>query len=301
MRISVDINGQIYEGDAEPRTLLSDFIRHTAGLTGTKVGCEQGVCGACTVQLDGEAVRSCLMLAVQANGRAIRTIEGLAGDGGLHPLQRAFHEAHALQCGFCTPGFLMSMEAYDPRAPGRRRGGAARGARRQPLPLHRLSRDHRGRGARGPRDEGGLMLNDVQRVGFAGLGAMGAGIAQRLMDAGYEVVGWNRTKEKARPLLDAGMGWAETPRELAASVDVLFTMLTNTVAIEATANGPDGVLAGLGEGTVWADSARSRRRQRRARGASARPWRVVSRLPRVRQPRHARRRSDVGDGGARPN
>lgn len=112
MRIHVEINGDAYEGDVEPRTLLSDFIRHTTGLTGTKVGCEQGVCGACTVQLDGEAVRSCLMLAVQANGRALRTVEGLSGDGGLHPLQRAFHEAHALQCGFCTPGFLMSMEAF---------------------------------------------------------------------------------------------------------------------------------------------------------------------------------------------
>ena len=111
MRISVEINGRAYEGDVEPRTLLTDFIRHGAGLTGTKVGCEQGVCGACTVQLDGEPVRSCLMLAAQADGRAVRTVEGLAADGELHPLQRAFHEAHALQCGFCTPGFLMSMEA----------------------------------------------------------------------------------------------------------------------------------------------------------------------------------------------
>jgi carbon-monoxide dehydrogenase small subunit len=112
MRISVDINGRAYEGEVEPRTLLSDFIRHGAGLTGTKVGCEQGVCGACTVQLDREPVRSCLMLAVQANGRALTTVEGLAVDGELHPLQRAFHEAHALQCGFCTPGFLVSMEAF---------------------------------------------------------------------------------------------------------------------------------------------------------------------------------------------
>jgi aerobic-type carbon monoxide dehydrogenase small subunit (CoxS/CutS family) len=112
VRIRTEINGERYEGDVEPRTLLSDFIRHGAGLTGTKVGCEQGVCGACTVQLEGEAVRSCLMLAVQANGRSLTTIEGLAGESGLHPLQRAFHEAHALQCGFCTPGFLMSMEAY---------------------------------------------------------------------------------------------------------------------------------------------------------------------------------------------
>jgi 3-hydroxyisobutyrate dehydrogenase-like beta-hydroxyacid dehydrogenase len=97
------------------------------------------------------------------------------------------------------------------------------------------------------------MFNDIERVGFAGLGAMGAGIAQRLLDAGYDVVGWNRTKEKAEPLLDAGMGWADTPRELAASVDVLFTVLTNTAAIEATADGPDGVLAGLSRGTIWAD------------------------------------------------
>jgi aerobic-type carbon monoxide dehydrogenase small subunit (CoxS/CutS family) len=112
LRISVDINGRAYEGEVEPRMLLSDFIRHGAGLTGTKVGCEQGVCGACTVQLDGQPVRSCLMLAVQANGRALTTVEGLAPDGELHPLQRAFHEAHALQCGFCTAGFLMSMEAF---------------------------------------------------------------------------------------------------------------------------------------------------------------------------------------------
>jgi aerobic-type carbon monoxide dehydrogenase small subunit (CoxS/CutS family) len=113
VKISVEINGRPYEGEVEPRTLLSDFIRHGVGLTGTKVGCEQGVCGACTIHLDGQAVRSCLMLAVQANGRALRTVEGLSGDSDdLHPLQRAFHEAHALQCGFCTPGFLMSMEAY---------------------------------------------------------------------------------------------------------------------------------------------------------------------------------------------
>jgi 3-hydroxyisobutyrate dehydrogenase-like beta-hydroxyacid dehydrogenase len=96
-------------------------------------------------------------------------------------------------------------------------------------------------------------VNETERIGFAGLGAMGAGIARRLLDAGYEVVGWNRTKEKAQPLLDAGMGWADTPRELAASAEMLFTMLTDTAAIEATAGGDDGVLAGLREGVVWAD------------------------------------------------
>jgi carbon-monoxide dehydrogenase small subunit len=113
VRIAVTINGAVHEGEVEPRTLLSDFIRHRARLTGTKVGCEQGVCGACTVQLDGEPVRSCLMLAIQADGRSLGTVEGLAApDGGLHPLQRAFHETHALQCGFCTAGILMSVEAF---------------------------------------------------------------------------------------------------------------------------------------------------------------------------------------------
>ena len=97
------------------------------------------------------------------------------------------------------------------------------------------------------------MTSETPRLGFAGLGAMGAGIARRLHDAGYDVVCWNRTKAKAEPLLEAGLGWAGTPRELAASVDVLFTMLTNTAAIEAAADGPDGVLAGLREGAVWAD------------------------------------------------
>jgi aerobic-type carbon monoxide dehydrogenase small subunit (CoxS/CutS family) len=112
VRIAVEINGARVEGDVEPRTLLSDFIRHGAGLTGTHVGCEHGVCGACTVQIDGETVRSCLMLAAQADGRSILTVEGLApGDEPLHPLQRAFHDHHALQCGFCTPGFLLAAEA----------------------------------------------------------------------------------------------------------------------------------------------------------------------------------------------
>jgi aerobic-type carbon monoxide dehydrogenase small subunit (CoxS/CutS family) len=112
VRITVEINGTRYAGDVEPRTLLSDFIRHRAGLTGTHVGCEHGVCGACTVQIDGETVRSCLMLAAQADGRSVLTVEGLApGDDPLHPLQAAFREHHALQCGFCTPGFLLSAEA----------------------------------------------------------------------------------------------------------------------------------------------------------------------------------------------
>jgi aerobic-type carbon monoxide dehydrogenase small subunit (CoxS/CutS family) len=109
--ITVTINGRVHRGEVEPRTLLSDFIR-SEGLTGTNVGCEHGVCGACTVQLDEEPVRSCLMLAVQADGRSVRTVEALALGHELHPLQQAFQEAHALQCGFCTPGFLMSLDVF---------------------------------------------------------------------------------------------------------------------------------------------------------------------------------------------
>jgi aerobic-type carbon monoxide dehydrogenase small subunit (CoxS/CutS family) len=105
--ISLTINGRDYPVRVEPRRTLVDTIRDECGLTGTHIGCEHGVCGACTVILDGEAVRSCLMFAVQANGKAIRTVEGLADGGTLHPLQRAFIAHHGLQCGFCTPGFLM--------------------------------------------------------------------------------------------------------------------------------------------------------------------------------------------------
>jgi carbon-monoxide dehydrogenase small subunit len=110
--IQINVNGHDYEGVVEPRLLLVDFLRDHLGLTGTHVGCEHGVCGACTIQWDGEPVRSCLIFAVQAHGAQLRTVEGLApGPTELHPIQQAFHEAHGLQCGFCTPGFLMTVEA----------------------------------------------------------------------------------------------------------------------------------------------------------------------------------------------
>jgi aerobic-type carbon monoxide dehydrogenase small subunit (CoxS/CutS family) len=117
--IAVDtvVNGRRYREDVEPRLLLSDFIRHRLGLTGTHVGCEHGVCGACTVKVDGVAVRSCLMLAVQADGAEIVTVEGLAGAGELTPLQAAFHRHHALQCGFCTPGILLAADDLLSRNP----------------------------------------------------------------------------------------------------------------------------------------------------------------------------------------
>ncbi|GBD21603.1 Caffeine dehydrogenase subunit gamma [bacterium HR28] len=111
--IRVVVNGVPYEREVEARLLLSDFLRHELGLTGTHVGCEHGVCGACTVLFDGEPVRSCLLLAVQADGHVIETVEGLApSEAELHPLQRAFWEKHGLQCGYCTSGMLMVLKAF---------------------------------------------------------------------------------------------------------------------------------------------------------------------------------------------
>ena len=106
--VEITVNGQTYNKQVEPRKLLSDFLREDLDLRGTHVGCEHGICGACTVLMNGHTVRSCLMFAVQANGEEITTIEGLATNGELHPLQEAFWENHGLQCGFCTPGFLLS-------------------------------------------------------------------------------------------------------------------------------------------------------------------------------------------------
>ena len=111
--VRLTVNGQGREGRCEPRKLLVDFIREDLGLTGTHAGCEHGVCGACTILYNGEAARSCIMFAVQADGAELVTVEGLANkDGTLHPLQQAFHEHHALQCGFCTPGMLIAALDY---------------------------------------------------------------------------------------------------------------------------------------------------------------------------------------------
>ncbi|OGO62841.1 MAG: (2Fe-2S)-binding protein [Chloroflexi bacterium RBG_19FT_COMBO_55_16] len=107
--VDLTVNGKNYQRAVDPRLLLSDFLRHELNLTGTHVGCEHGVCGACTVLLDGQPIRSCLMFAVQANGHEIMTVEGLGTQEKLHPLQAAFVEAHGLQCGFCTPGILMTL------------------------------------------------------------------------------------------------------------------------------------------------------------------------------------------------
>jgi carbon-monoxide dehydrogenase small subunit len=112
-RITVTVNGTPQTRDVEARLLLTDFLRHELGLTGTHVGCEHGVCGACTIRLDGDPARACLIFAVQADGREVRTVEGLApAPGALSPLQQAFQDAHALQCGYCTPGILMTLSAF---------------------------------------------------------------------------------------------------------------------------------------------------------------------------------------------
>ncbi len=109
MKVSIVVNGEACEADVEPRLLLAQFVRDVAGLTGTNVGCDTSSCGACTILMDGRSVKSCTVLAVQADGREITTIEGMAGEGGeLHPVQAAFREHHGLQCGYCTPGMVMA-------------------------------------------------------------------------------------------------------------------------------------------------------------------------------------------------
>ena len=117
MEVSVTINGSVCSADVEPRTLLAHFLRDDLGLTGTNIGCDTSSCGACTVLVDGRSAKSCTLLAVQVDGADVTTIEGLAGDDGLHPMQKAFHECHGLQCGYCTPGMVMAavslVEEYD--------------------------------------------------------------------------------------------------------------------------------------------------------------------------------------------
>ncbi len=122
MKIGIKINGKWHENDVEPRLLLVHYLRDVASLTGTHIGCESSLCGACTVLLNGDAVKSCTVLAVQADGAEVTTIEGLAPDGNLHPLQQGFWEEHGLQCGFCTPGMIMSACQLLARNPHPSRG-----------------------------------------------------------------------------------------------------------------------------------------------------------------------------------
>ncbi len=138
MEVSVNVNGASATHDVEPRLLLVHYLRETRGLTGTNVGCDTSSCGACTVLVNGESVKSCTMLAVQADGDEITTIEGLANGAELHPMQQAFHENHGLQCGYCTPGMVMAAVSLLEEHPVSTRAAGAGGPRGQPLPLHRL-------------------------------------------------------------------------------------------------------------------------------------------------------------------
>jgi carbon-monoxide dehydrogenase small subunit len=133
------INGQSVSHEVEPRLLLVHYIRETVGLTGTHVGCDTSQCGACTIEMNGQAVKSCTLFAVQANGANIMTIEGLAKDGDLHPIQQGFWEKHGLQCGFCTPGMIMAAKQLLER-----RGGHPPPARGQPVPVHGLPQHRQG-------------------------------------------------------------------------------------------------------------------------------------------------------------
>ena len=150
--ISVEVNGDVYEREVDARRLLVHFIRDDLDLTGTHVGCDTGNCGACTVHLDGQAVKSCMLLAVQADGAKIGTVEGLANGEELSPLQQSFSAHHALQCGYCTPGMLMSASSLLAAEPASERGRGADGDPGQHLPLHRV-REHR-RGDRVRRSPG---------------------------------------------------------------------------------------------------------------------------------------------------
>ena len=148
-KVALTVNGAPHEADVEPRQLLVYFLREQLGLKGTNVGCDTSSCGACTVLLDGESVKSCTVLAVQADGAEVTTIEGLAPGDELHPMQQAFHEQHALQCGYCTPGFVHGGGLAAAGEPEPVRGRDPPRARGQPLPLHRVPQ-HRpgGRGGR---------------------------------------------------------------------------------------------------------------------------------------------------------
>ena len=143
-RIALTVNGIRREEEVEPRQLLVYLLREQLGLTGTNVGCDTSSCGSCTVLVDGESVKSCTVLAVQADGAEVTTIEGLATNGELHPVQRAFHEQHGLQCGYCTPGMVLATVSLLAEHPEPERSRDPRAARGQPLPLHRLPQHRQG-------------------------------------------------------------------------------------------------------------------------------------------------------------
>ena len=166
-KITVTVNGTRYEETVPVRVTLADFIRHQLGLTGTHLGCEHGVCGACTILLDGHSARSCLMLAVQADGHEILTVEGIAPNADtLHPLQEAFRDNHGLQCGFCTPGILTTLIEISARQSRSDRARSAHRHFRQSVPLHRLP-EHRHRRARCGEAAAKITCSRAARIGGA--------------------------------------------------------------------------------------------------------------------------------------
>ena len=164
-RVSMTVNGVRYDQDVEARLLLVHFLRDTLGLTGTHVGCDTSNCGACTVHVEGDAVKSCTVLAVQADGSEVTTIEGMGSEGDLHPLQEAFWKNHGLQCGYCTPGMIMAGSRPACPQPRPDRAGSPRGARREPLPLYGLPEHRQGGARRRPgTSEGGAGMKHDRRA-----------------------------------------------------------------------------------------------------------------------------------------
>ena len=153
-RVTLSVNGERRAADVEPRLLLAHLLRQGFGLTGTHTGCDTTNCGACTVLFDGQPIKSCTMLAVQADGHEVTTVEGLASASELHPIQEGFKDEHGLQCGFCTPGMMLTAKALLEREPGPDRGRGALGAVGEPVSLHRLP-EHREVGALGRREAAG--------------------------------------------------------------------------------------------------------------------------------------------------
>ena len=143
LSIRMTVNGEAIDAAVEPRRTLADFLREDLGLTGTHVGCEHGVCGACTVLLDGVTARSCILYAVQLDGAAVRTVEALAPDGELHPIMESMRECHGLQCGFCTPGFVMTIFEFLGEVTGPDEAADEGSAGREPVPMHRVRHDRR--------------------------------------------------------------------------------------------------------------------------------------------------------------
>ncbi len=165
-KINMTVDGVNYSDEVEPRTLLVHYLRETLGKVGTVVGCDTSNCGACTVDIDGRSAKSCTVLAVQADGSEVTTIEGLAGDDGeLHAVQQAFHECHALQCGFCTPGMIMAVRDLLKDNPRPLRAGGPGGHRGQPVPLHRLPEHRQGGSVRGWSDEVTAVEERISEIG----------------------------------------------------------------------------------------------------------------------------------------